>query len=289
MADNGNREYRLEVGDFVIGLVCDSAEYAASLAVYFDRPCSEKPADISLDLIIVPHTDMPEIPNSLFTTKSITPEGFNIADGLISGRLDLIERRGELRVKNILTKGQMPRVFEQVLYQVFYSIMDVRRADALLIHSSGVLAAGGGYLFVGPSEAGKSTVAACSTDHIVLNDEMNLVEFNRDGAVLHGTPFNGFFRDKQPGRAPLKGLFLLAHGPEHEVLDLGRAEAIAAVATQVVPPVGLSAAIPADIQLRMVDLASRLCAAAPVKRLSFTPDSGFWPVILAGLEDQEST
>ena len=127
MTNQDDREYRLDVGDFVLGLVCDKTDYAASLAAYFDRPGSDRPTDLSLDLVIVPHTDVPEIPNSLFTTKRITADGFDIADGLITGHLDLATRRGELRVKNILTKGELPRVFEQVLYQVMYSIFDVRR------------------------------------------------------------------------------------------------------------------------------------------------------------------
>ena len=34
-------------------------------------------------------------------------------------------------VKNILTKGLLPRVFEQILYQVFYSALQVRGGDVL--------------------------------------------------------------------------------------------------------------------------------------------------------------
>ena len=275
------REYRLAVGDCILGLVCDTPQYAESLAAYFDRPCSPQPADVSLDLVIVSHDDQPEIPNSLFVTKTVTAEGFDIAGGLISGHLDAETRRGELRVKNILTKGMLPRVFEQILYQVFYSAREVRGFDAFLVHSSGVIAEGGGYLFVGASEAGKSTVALNSRDHLVLNDEMNLVEFTPEGVVLCDTPFNGFFRDKSPGRAPLQGVFLLAHGPEHRLVPVGKAEATVAVATQIVPPVGLADPVPADVQMKMIDLSERLCGRVPVQRMEFTPDPGFWQVILS--------
>ncbi len=279
MVVQDEREFRLEIGSTVIGLVCESAEYASSLAEYFARPPVIAAADIRLDLQIIAHTDTPDIPNSLFTTKRVEAGSFDIADGLICGDFDPATATGTLRVKNILTKGMLPRVFEQVLYQAYYSARNVRGADGLLIHSSGVIADGAGCLFVGASGQGKSTVADLSVKYLVVNDEMNLVELTADEGILHGSPFNGFYEQKSPGQAPLRGIFLLSHGPEHRLQEVGMAEAVAAVATQIVPPVGLEDAVSPDIRLTMIDLATRLCAVAPVWRLEFTPDVGFWEII----------
>ena len=289
MAQAQVNEFRLKVGRTVLGLVCDSPEYAASLDAYFGRAPVDAPADIRLDLEIVNHRDDPEIPNSLFTTKTADGRDFDIADGLISGYFDPGRAGGLLRVKNVLTHGTLPRVFEQVLYQAYYSAQAVRGREDLLIHSAGVIVDGSGYLFVGASGRGKSTVAELSAHYLVINDEINCIEYREDGPHLAASPFNGFFKPKTEATAPLRGIFTLAHGTAHEVLDIGTAEAVSAIAAQIVPPVGLEQAVPRDIRMLMIDRAMRLCSGAPVRRLEFTPDAGFWDVIIRETEGKKES
>lgn len=277
------REYRLRVGEVVIALVCPDAPFAGSLADYFAQASESSAADITLNLHLVSHDETPAIPNSLILTKQLMPDGFDIADGLIRGAFDPASGTGDLHVKIILTNGLMTRVFEQILYQAFHSARQRKRYDACLVHSAGAIVDGLGYLFVGPSEAGKSTVATLSRDHTVLNDEMNLVEFRPEGPRLVGTPFNGFFRDKTAGAAPLAGILLLEKGPAHRLEAVGAGQAAAAVATQVTPPVGLDEVADASTSLAMVDLGARLVTATEVRRLHFTPDAGFWPLLTDAL------
>ncbi|MBK7188683.1 MAG: hypothetical protein IPH86_08440 [bacterium] len=94
------------------------------------------------------------------------------------------------------------RIFEQ-LYQAYASARQRPDKTAWLVHPSAVIADGQGFLFVGPSEAGKSTVAKLSSQLHVLGDEMNLLAPRAGGGWdLIGTPFNGLFRARKPGRAP---------------------------------------------------------------------------------------
>ena len=277
---NAGHPYRLRVGQVVIALNCPDAEYADSLATYFAQADDPGPPTVELDLNLVGHDDLPPIPNSLITTKTLTTGGgFDIADGLVRGTFDPATGRGSLHVKNALTCGLLTRVVEQILYQAWHSGRRRLGYQACLIHSSGVIRDGRGYLFVGPSEAGKSTVANLSQDATVLNDEMNLVEFHPDGAQLVGTPFNGHYRDKQPGSAPLAAVLLLEHGPSHRLESVGLGAAAGAVAAQIAPPVGLEEVAGSQTRLDMLDLGSRLLEWVPVKRLVFLPDAGFWPLL----------
>jgi hypothetical protein len=275
-----SRQYRLRIGRVVIALNCHDQDYAGSIERYFDLPSDPGTAAVTLDLNIVPHDDRPVVPNSLIQTKNLRDDGFDIADGLIGGRYDPESGTGTLHVKNILTSGLMTRVFEQILYQAWHSGRSRLRYDACLLHSAGVICEGRGFLFVGPSEAGKSTIALLSGERTVLNDEMCLVEFHTDGPRLVSTPFNGHFRAKKTGAAPLEAVFLLEHGPRHELKPVGLGEAAGAIAGQVAPPVGLDEVAGSSTRLAMLDLASRLVHAVPVRRLSFLPDDGFWPLIL---------
>ena len=279
MTMSDQRCYRLQVGPVSIELRCESPQYARSLADYFGRPSAPGAPDISLELEIVSHADIPDIPNSLVAGKSVSGHEFTIADGLITGNFDPRSRRGKLSILNILTKGQYPRVFEQVLYQAVQSAFRTAGTDALMIHSSAVATDQGGFLFVGASGTGKSTVAELSADFAVLNDEMNLVSFDNDPVELHGTPFNGFYQGKVEGTAPLRAVFLLAHGRRHELAPVGPAEAVSILSAQICPPVGLEDPFSPDIRLQMLDLAEKLFHSVPVQRLEFTPDPGFWDLI----------
>lgn len=288
-------EFRLRVGEAVIGLDCPSPAYAASLADYFGGATAATP-HIRLRLEIVPHDDSPVVPDSLFTAKRLLPvkahdradgdpagpRRFAIGDDLVTGWYDPDARAGELRVKCVLTNNQLTRVFEQLLYQAFASATEAAASDSFLVHASGVIHCGSGYLFVGAPEAGKSTVARLSGEAgaMVLNDEICLVRFPGAQAgltpVLEGTPFNGLFREKTPGAAPLRAVLLLAQAPHHRLVPVGRALATATVAAQVVPPVGLDRLIDGRARARLLECADRLCAAVPARRLEFLPDAGFW-------------
>jgi hypothetical protein len=275
-------EYRLRLGAVVIGLTDLSSTLAADLAEWFAQPSASAAADVSLRLTIRDDGTEPAVPNSLILTKHISGSRFDIADGLIRGAFDGASGTGELEVHAVLTRGRMRRVFEQILYQAFHSARRRQGYDAALLHSCAVVHAGAAYLFAGPSGSGKTTVAQLSAAHHVLSDEMPIIEF-RDGTPWAvGTPFNGLFRAKSPGAAPVRGILLLTHGPTHVLAKAGPGEAAAALAAEVAPPVGLAEIADGGTTAAMLEIATRLALAVPVRRLVFRPDPGFWSVIDEG-------
>ncbi len=282
-------EYRLDVGGAVIALRCPQPGLAEGLAAWFGLVSSPQPADVTLTVEVIAHDDAPCFPRSLLTTKRLLPRGagdsaqpFDIADGLIRGRYDAAAGAGEVQVKAALLQGHHPRIFEQLLYQAHRSALRRREQTAWLVHSSAVIAGGRGYLFVGPSGAGKSTVAQLSAAHHVLGDEMNLLLPRPGGGWdVAGTPFNGLFRAKRPGRAPLAAVLLLEHGPAPELRDPEPAEAVAALAAEIVPPVGLDEGPGPGTLPAMVETAHAVAAQTALKVLRFAPDPGFWPLLTA--------
>ena len=273
-------EYRLDLGGTVIALHCNPALIGPGLARWFARPSSDLAPHIELKLEIVDEPYDSPLPNSLLTTKSLSEGGaFNIAEKLITGEYDPETHKGAIRANKILFGFPLIRVLEQIFYQSFYSARAISGMDSFLVHSSAVISRGAGFLFVGPSEAGKTTAARCSSEFHVLGDEMNLVTGTPDGLVVEGTGFNGTFQEKSPGRAPLKAIFLLKQAEEHGLSDVPLVEATTALAAEVVPPVGLNE-IPGPQTLpAMVDAASGFLQNIPVRCLEFRPDAGFWPLI----------
>lgn len=278
MSQKKDNEYRMRIGETVIGIECPSAEYASELEEYFGVKSTVADPHVSLRLEIIAHEDIPEIPNSLYAGKKVTSEGFSIADDLVSGYFNSESGVWDVRVKNILTKYPTTRVFEQFLYQAYYSARKKCGYDGFLIHSSGVVRKGKGFLFVGAMETGKTTIANFSLNNIVLNDEICLVSFNDENVFVHDTPFNGYFKGKSAGDVPLTAVFLLTHG-NHQIHEVNRAIAVKTILTQIVPPVGIEEELTNETRVSMMELADRLSATVPVRTLEFSPDPGFWKVI----------
>ena len=276
-----NHEYRLRLGRAVIALTGLNAGFAGELAQWFAVPSDPAAATIRLRLVLRDDGTDPPVPNSLILTKRADGRRFDIADGLVRGEFDAATGESTVEVHAVLTRGRLRRVLEQALYQAFHSACRRLSYDAGLVHACGVIDGGGGHLFVGRAGAGKTTVARLSQGRHVVNDEMPLVEFRDDGPWLVGTPFNGFFRDKTPGEAPLVRILLLDQGPAHALSRVGPGEAAATIAAEIAPPVPLPETAGEPTRLAMLETATRLALAVPVRRLTFKTDPGFWAVIAA--------
>jgi hypothetical protein len=281
------RACRIQLGQAVLELVCHDEAFATSMRRYFGQGAITADPTVSLTMHLVTHETNPTVPTSLLLDKQADGASFDLADGLVTGRLDPASGRGELHVKTILTNGRMTRVFEQVLYQLFHTAARILAYDAVLVHSAGVVADGRGFLFVGASEAGKSTVADLSQAHAVVNDEMNLIEFTPDGPWLRPSPFNGHYPEKRAATAPLTAILLLDKGAEHGVSAVGSARAAAAIAAQVAAPVALEEAPTPAASRAMMEQAIRLVSTVPTRQLTFRRDDGFWPVLLAEFANNE--
>lgn len=279
MADKNLKEFRLEVGDSIIGIICPSEEYAKSFSTYFNVKNSAKEPDILINLNLVAHDDDIEVPNSLFTTKIVDGDRFNIDHDLVKGIINHEKHEIDLWVKICLTSGGLTRIFEQILYQAYYNCCRIKNSSSILLHCSGVIFKGDGYIFCGPSESGKSTVANLSMDHIVINDEICLLEFKDDRIILHGTPFNGYYKNKKEGTCILKSIFLIEHGKAHKISPVDRAEAVKRIAKEIVPPIGLNEEITSKTFIDMLDIADKIYLLTQIKKLQFLPDKGLWDEI----------
>jgi hypothetical protein len=139
------------------------------------------------------------------------------------------------------------------------------------IHACGVIdSLGRGYLFVGQSGAGKTTVARLWQNEpgvTILSDDRIILRKADQKIWMHGTPWHGDAMLACPGKAPLTRIYFLRHGQENEILRLGKAHAISRLfACSFVPfynPQGL------DFTLRFLE---EVMATIPCYELKFVPD-----------------
>ncbi len=273
--------FPLALGPVIIGLRFDQKGYTQALAEYFSPATPGNAPDVFIDFTLVEHDDFPEIPQSLIQSKKWTKGTFSIAENLFRGKSGPTAQTWEIEVKTIMTKGQITRVFEQFLYQAFYTACSIARKPGILIHSSGIAVDGRGFLFVGPSGMGKSTIAEMSRGYEVFNDEMNILTPEGSGGYrVNPSPFNAYFEGKTASSAPLKAIFLLRHADECRLETISPAMAVAEITGQVVPPLGLEDAYTQAVATRMMEIAFDLTAKVPVRLLYFPREGGFWPLVL---------
>ncbi len=147
---------------------------------------------------------------------------------------------------------------------------------ALLLHASGVIRQGKGYVFFGPSGSGKTTISELSLDHTVLSDDLVIVKKCGRTCRVYGVPFRGDLPEapRTNAEADLRGLFMLVKADEHRLAPVSAPEAVARLAACV--PFVMSQ--PANAG-RVAELCADMVASAPVFALHFRREAGFWSVI----------
>lgn len=108
------------------------------------------------------------------------------------------------------------------------------REGGLLLHSAGVLAPTGGYIFTGASGTGKSTLSgffdACGAS--VLSDKRMIIRKKGAAFVIHGTPWIGSGAYAKNESGLLTELFCISHGPQHQLESLPPSAVLARILPQ---------------------------------------------------------
>ena len=88
----------------------------------------------------------------------------------------------------------------------------------IILHGSGLIFKEKGYLFVGHSDAGKTTLVRLFHQHAkILNDDRIIVRKEDGKFYLYGTPWHGDLSLVAPDRVPLEAILFLNQAKENKV------------------------------------------------------------------------
>jgi hypothetical protein len=139
------------------------------------------------------------------------------------------------------------------------------------IHGCGILdRSGEGYLFVGQSGAGKTTMARLWIEEggaTVLSDDRLVLRSQGDRIQMYGTPWHGEAPLASPRSVPLSHIFFLRHAAAHALVPVKRADAAAQLFASSFPPFHSPTAL--EFTLNMLE---RIVCHVPSDRLCFAPD-----------------
>lgn len=142
------------------------------------------------------------------------------------------------------------------------------RSGGFLLHAAAAVSGDGAFVFFGPSESGKTTVAELiGTD--VISDEIVAVRGDGKGYRVLAVPWRG-----RRLSAPLRGLFRLRKGRETRLTPLSPAGAVRQLLPSVLfprpdfPEVGV-----------FLEIGGQLATKVPCYEIHFRHDRAFWEVV----------
>ena len=140
-------------------------------------------------------------------------------------------RRGEITLRQRSFAGR------PAIYPLHYPLDEVfmvhllARGHGVEVHGGGVVMPDGrGWLFVGVSGAGKTTLSrmwCAEPDVRVLSDERIILREEGGEIWMYGTPWHGDGHIAAPGRARLDRVFFLRHGPQNALTAVPSASTVA--------------------------------------------------------------
>ncbi len=138
--------------------------------------------------------------------------------------------------------------------------------QACMLHAAGIIVDGQGLLFVGHSEAGKSTMIKMLREQgEILCDDRIIVRRWPDGFYIHGTWSHGELPDVSPARAPLRAILFLDKATANELVPIvDRRERLGQVLSHLVRPFETT-----DWWEKTLDLVGKITAEVPAYRLRF--------------------
>ncbi len=234
----GRGELRLDIAGGPYRLIGLGERQRETLARRF-TPClldsAPNASDVPVRLFRAPDEDfraLEEAPRELDLDFQHQADAVLIAGERLMARLDGLPEP-EVSLWSADSAGdELPNQVENLLrITAAYRLL---AAGGVLLHSAGVRAGEGAWVFVGRSGAGKSTVAGLSAERglEVLSDELNALSIVEGSPRVERMPFAGDYGRYEAERHsyPLRGVSLLRQGERARVEPASRVEAVAELA-----------------------------------------------------------
>jgi|SRR6266496_3553804 len=139
------------------------------------------------------------------------------------------------------------------------------------VHGCGLIdRESGGHLFLGHSEAGKSTTTKLwrSRRNVeVLSDDRIILRIHQGEVWMYGTPWHGEAAFASAARAKLKRIFILQHGARNQITAMSRAHLVGELFARCFPPFHSAAGLQ-----NTAEFLQRVSETVPCYEFEFVPD-----------------
>jgi len=177
-------------------------------------------------------------------------------------------KSGDIYKNDEFFKNLLLDPLEYPLNQVLMIIL-LSRCKGVMLHACGIDYRGYGYLFLGNSGHGKSTIARLWSENqaTVLNDDRIIVREKNGELLMYGTPWHGDFKEVSSKGLAIRKLFFLRHGEKNSAVPKKGREAVLMLLTRCFPPIWDKKGMEYTM-----GLCHRIAHKIPCYEFSFEPD-----------------
>ena len=265
----GNNEnfFSLSIARLGIILHCENPTLVDSLRHrYQDFPLHHQP-HLSIEIIL---TGQERTSTLMDTGMTIEKEGIYFTASGYQGHLSPETGTGQLTLSSLYPVEDI-----DYFIRVVYSLLAFQ-AGGVMLHAAGIIRDGLTHLFMGPSGAGKTTVARLSPQYTVLNDDLVILLPENNAWRVYGTPFWNLTQVKPSARsASLGGLYRLEQANIVHLEPLTNSKAVA----ELVANTPVLSQDPTRTTV-LLERLNRIAQSTPLKKLYFQPDPSFWKLII---------
>ena len=164
--------------------------------------------------------------------------------------------------------GLLPQPLAFPLFQLVMTTL-IHQHSGMLVHGSGIAHEGKGFLFLGGSGQGKTTMAQLwAKQGTVLNDERIVIRRVNGQLWIYGTPWHGQLRQFTPIGVPLESAFFLSSKGKNIVSDISPLYSLNRLLSHTCLPVWDN-----DGMAEAFDLATNFLNLVNFRELSFKADN----------------
>lgn len=283
------QKLNIAFGPFTFSFLCSNSEVLDYLTAHFDNHLSDDKPDLFIQLTVLPADKaflLSKIDRYQYT---VNDNAFNFGPDLIYGSWDAARKKCDLHVCDFILTPDEIWLFGRIMCRLFYTLSiehNAQQEKAFIIHSTGVIKNGLGYLFFGPPGSGKSTIAGLSGKFTVLHDDMNLVTIHDHNASVEGVPFNPKLINRTKAHGPVSAIFSLHKHDAAKIEKRTPAELIEKLLPETFLPLPVLSKNRTQAFQYMISCVRALSNRVPYFRLYFKKDDGFWNLI-EKMEDKD--
>ena len=205
MEGEGSKELKIEMGNICSLIKSETADIIALLKIKYNQFLSNIDPKIEIYVLV----KMAMILDEHQHIKATKNDYLFIQKDEFVGVIDLNKNNALIIIYNTISNNILNSFnsFLRICYSVFVS-----NHGGFLFHAAGIGMEDKGYIFFGPSESGKTTVAKLSHKFKVLNDDTIIIKKNSGSYSAFGTPLSSSVDRRLNGRNDsmnIHGLFVL--------------------------------------------------------------------------------
>jgi hypothetical protein len=277
------KDYAIYFGPISLSFASPTAAIMRQLEILFSGYEINNTADFFIKINTSNELQLPAIQShqkisiSFFRNKSY----FDLGPGFIKGTFNLKQQECAISVHPNFFPSLI-EVFQAFLYRLYHTICFHRSIKSNIIHGCGVIKQDTGYLFIGPHQAGKTTIGKL-LDGLILHDDQIIMTFHGKEISMNSPPLPGKYRHCLKTSYPVKTILRVVQNRKTSHKRLNTQYALKTLYDEIVLPLTLNSSDEKKARLWKSRTCFEIIKRLPIYELRFDEHRKFMELLRSKL------